>query len=58
MLARPPPGRQQLLELPLNIPLTSTVPARFKKAGRPYIKTAKLEAAIKDGFLPNSQPKE
>ena len=55
--ARPPPGRQQS-ESPPNIPPASTAPARLTRAGRPRIKTAKLEAAIKDGFLPKSQPKE
>ena len=56
--ARPPFGRQQLLESPPNIPPALTAPARLTRVGRPRIKTVKLEAVIKDRFLPNSQPKE
>jgi hypothetical protein len=39
---RLPPGRQQSLESPPNVPPALTAPARLTRVGRPRVKTAKL----------------
>ena len=53
-----PLSRQQQSESFPNISLASTAPARLIRIDRSHIKTAKLKAAIKDGFLSKSQSKK